>query len=176
MMIDGPNTPVKSGTQPVVTPSRASKRNACVGDQDSLQRAAKLKAKRNLEESTKQGNSSSVNSFSALDNSVIAAKFSSLGVCLDVSNFSCSEQLDCLKSVEKDMLSCAKRSEVEKNWESVSLLLDDSDELWGDDIDILALNHICGEMAEGPSDGDCGGSEDTRAQHQWGKIGKEIRN
>jgi len=55
MMIDGPNTPVKSGTQPIVTPSRASQRNACAGDQDSLQRAAKLKAKRNLEETTKQG-------------------------------------------------------------------------------------------------------------------------
>jgi len=129
-----------------------------------------------LEESTKQGNSSSVNSFSALDNSVIAAKLSSLGVCLDVSKFSCSEQLDCLKSVEKDRLSCAKRQEVGKIGDLVSSLLDDSDELWGDDIDILALNHICGEMAEGPSDGDCGGSEDTRAKHQWGKIGKERRN
>ena len=32
MMIDGPNTPVKSGTQPIVTPSRASQRNACAGD------------------------------------------------------------------------------------------------------------------------------------------------
>ena len=145
------------------------------GGQDSLQRAAKLKAKRNLEESTKQGNSSSVNSFSALDNSVIAAKLSSLGVCLDVSNFSCSEQLDCLKSVEKDRLSCAKRSEVEKTWESVSSLLDDSDELWGDDIDILALNHICGEMAEGPSDGDCGGSEDTRAKTSVGKNRKRKK-
>jgi len=128
-----------------------------------------------LEESTTQGNSSSVNSFSALDNSVIAAKISSLGVCLDVSNFSCSEQLDCLKSVEKDRLSCAKRQEVEKTGDSVSSLLDDSDELWGDDIDILALNHICGEMAEGPSDGDCGGSEDTRAKHQWGKNRKRKK-
>jgi len=33
-----------------------------------------------------------------------------------------------------------------------------------------------GEIVEGPSNGDCGGSEDTRAKHQWGKIGKERRN
>ena len=92
-----------------------------------------------------------------------------------MSNFSSSEQLDCLKSVEKDRLSCAKRSEVEKKWEPVSSLFDDSDELWGDDIDILALNHICGEMAEGPSDSDCGGSEDTRAKHQWGKNRKRKK-
>ena len=145
-----------------------------MGGQDSLQRAAKLKAKRNLEESTTQGNSSSVNSFSALDNSLIATKFSSLRVCLDVSNFSCSEQLDYLKSIEKDRLSCDKRSEVEKNWESGSSL-DDSEELWGDDIDIMALNHICGEMAEGPSDGDCGGSEDTRAKTSVGKNRKRKK-
>ena len=92
-----------------------------------------------------------------------------------MSKFSCSEQLDCLKSVEKDRLSCAKRQEVEKTGDSVSSLLDDSDELWGDDIDIVALNHICGEMDEGPSDGDCGGSEDTRAKHQWGKNRKRKK-
>ena len=86
-----------------------------------------------------------------------------------MSKFSCSEQLDCLKSVEKDRLSCGKRQEVEKTGDSVSSSLDDSDELGGDDIDILALNHICGEMAEGPSDGDCGGSEYTRAKTSVGK-------
>ena len=67
------------------------------------------------------------------------------------------------------------RQEVGKTGDSVSSLLDDSDELWGDDIDIVALNHICGEMDEGPSDGDCGGSEDTRAKHQWGKNRKRKK-
>jgi hypothetical protein len=30
-------------------------------------------------------------------------------------------------------------------------------------------------MAEGPSDGDCGGLEDTRAKHQWGKNRKRKK-
>ena len=38
------------------TPTRRSKRNVVIGDQDSTERAAKLKAHKNLEEPNNSGN------------------------------------------------------------------------------------------------------------------------
>lgn len=56
------------------TPQRTSKRNAAVVDQDSMEKAAKLKAKKNLDTTIDKGNKDRFTSFNIFADSVLFNK------------------------------------------------------------------------------------------------------
>jgi hypothetical protein len=54
-----------------VSPVRTSKRNATTSEQDSMEKATKLKACKNLDSSSGKGNKSQTSSFNTLDDSAL---------------------------------------------------------------------------------------------------------
>jgi hypothetical protein len=66
----------------VLSPVRASKRNAATADQGSLEKATKLKARKNLDTAKPKGNLLENPSFTNFDDYVLSDKAASLGISL----------------------------------------------------------------------------------------------
>jgi hypothetical protein len=73
-----------------VSQVRASKRNASISEQDSLEKATKLKARKNLDTASLKGKETHPRSFDTLDDSILLVATSSLGV-----SFGNSDQEGC---------------------------------------------------------------------------------
>lgn len=136
-----------------------------MGDEDSVERAAKLKAKKNLEMDPK-GNCPNDISFLSFDELDMVSKISNLGISVGSSHLEKLAWVDKTKSIELSRLS---ESSASSNNNNFSLLCDNNVEE-GDGIDLLALNHICGEMVEGPSDENCMDLDDHHANSQWESV------
>jgi len=143
------NNKFNSGT---ASPVRSSKRNASTMDQDSTEKAAKLKAKKNLESALDKGKMQQPPSFISRDDSSLVNSTSSLGVVLGSNDHDIFNSLKCLKDIEHNrLLENAKLRE-----ENFVLVEDASTVCSNEDIvDLEALNLICSEIAEGLGDGGC---------------------
>jgi hypothetical protein len=135
-----------------VSPLRSSKRNATTSDQDSLEKATKLKARKNLDSASSKGKGTIPSSFHLLDDSILLARTKSLGIVLGDNEQDLSLSLSSLRDLEAIRLNGSDRVDVEKNF-----LLDDvsTDCSCEDNIDLEALNLICSEISEGLGDGGC---------------------
>jgi hypothetical protein len=135
-----------------VSPVRASKRNAFTSDQDSLEKAAKLKARKNLESSSIKGKETRPLSFDAIDDSILLASTSALGISLGSNEQEVSLSLKSLKDLESLRLSENFNLEVTNK-----ILVDDVSSVCSleENMDLDALNLICAEITEDLSDGGC---------------------
>ena len=135
-----------------VSPMRSSKRNATTADQDSLEKATKLKARKNLDSSPGKGKGTQPNSFHTLDDSILLATTNSLGVVLGDNEQAVSHSLKSLRDLEFHRM-----NENDMLVEGNKILLDDVSTVCSteDNIDLEALNLICSEISEGLGDGGC---------------------
>jgi hypothetical protein len=132
------------------TPSRRRKCNVAIGDQDSTERAAKLKARKNLEEPNNSGNILNT-SFLSFSNDEVAHNISKVGVLLGSTDTSVSKSINNLKHVERSRLHVLpKQKELHASSKQLDYDLTDSE----DELDLLAINQLCGEIVEGMSEGE----------------------
>jgi hypothetical protein len=121
-------------------------------EQDSLEKATKLKARKNLESSSIKGKETWPLSFDAIDNSILLASTSALGISLGSNEQEVSLSLKSLKDLESHRLSENFNLEVtNKN------LVDDVSFVCSleENMDLDALNLICVEIIEDLGDGGC---------------------
>lgn len=128
-------------------PLSASKRSTAACDQDTMEKATMLKAKKNPDGTPNKGNPSTVSSFINFENSVLASKVASLGVSLGSSGEQVNKALVRLKSVEKGRLH--ERVQLEQQ-----TLQEDEGSVDGD-IDLQALSSLCNDLTDCVGDGDC---------------------
>jgi hypothetical protein len=135
-----------------VSPMRSSKRNATTSDQDSLEKATKLKASKNLDSAPGKGKGTIPSSFHTLDDSILLARTKSLGIILGDNEQAMSLSLNSLRDLEALRMNGNDRVEEEKK-----IVLDDVSTVCSieDNIDLEALNLICSEISEGFGDGGC---------------------
>ena len=133
-------TIIKKFSSETSSPERSSKRNAATVDMDSTEKAAKLKAKKNLDSSIGKGNTQQTLSFVSRDDSSILCSSSSLGVVLGSNDQDVLSSLKRLKDLEhKRMLEVAGLRD-----ENCVLAEDDSTGCSTEDnLDLEALNFIC---------------------------------
>jgi len=141
---------LKEGT---VSPVRSSKRTASFSSQESLERASKVKASRNLEGTTSKGKGSKIASFNTFDVSTFLTNTNQLGVSLGNSVPEIESSVDFLRELESSRLAEAEQSSTRK----LNNALDDGQSMGseGDILDFEALNLICAEAAEVLGDGGC---------------------
>ena len=102
------NNSTASPKHPSQLPSCSSKRTAAIADQNSLEWAAKLKAKLNLDSPDEKGNNT-VNVFDSLDDATIISHFSSVGVKFGPSNISAEIVLEGLRKGCVDSMSSLRQ-------------------------------------------------------------------
>jgi len=145
------NNSTASPKQPSQLPSRSSKRTAAIADQNSLEWAAKLKAKLNLDSPDEKGNNT-VNVFDSLDDATIISHFSSVGVKFGPSNISAEIVLEGLRK------GCVDSMSSRDNLVNSNIVQDDWLETQDEDLDFSreeifsAVNDICGDIVESFSD------------------------
>lgn len=125
---------------------RSSKRTAATADQDSTEKAARLKAKKNLELPSDKGKHKQINSFFLCNDLDILNSSSALGIVLGKTEHETLNSIKCLKDIEYNrMFESSKLRD-----ENLVLVEDASTECSVDDeVDFEALNLICSEIAEG---------------------------
>jgi len=139
----------KGGT---VSPSRSSKRTAATADQDSVDKATKLKTKRNMDTTPDKGKEPQPCSFISRDDSSLLNSATSIGVVLGDNEYEILNSLNSLRDLEKFRLNQNKKLVDDNN-----IVLDDASIVCSNDdgIDLEALNFICSEISEGLGDGGC---------------------
>ena len=134
----------------VVSPVRASKRNTSISEQDSLEKATKLKARRNMDSSSIKGTEPLY--FDVFDDSSLLASTSSLGISLGANEQEVTLSLQHLRDIESTRMSESNSLKVDN-----SSLLGDASTVCSvdEDLDLDALNLICAEISEDLGDGGC---------------------
>jgi hypothetical protein len=142
-----------------VTPSRKSKRSTAFADQDSIEKVAKLKAKKNLEEPNQKG-MPAVDSFISFLDVTLSTTVTNLGINLGDSTHNPSFCINKLKKLESDRLSSdpSPNNKLDTVTKLDFSILESVDEL-----NLLTLNQICGEVVEGFSAGEASGLDDLHA-------------
>lgn len=135
-----------------VSPVRASKRNATTSEQDSLERATQLKARRNLDSSSGKGKGSQPLSYNILDDSDFLSRANSLGVFLGNNEQEVSYSINAFRDLEFH-----RQNEVDQLVAGSKNNLDDASTVCSleENLDLEALNFICSEISEGLGDGGC---------------------
>jgi hypothetical protein len=120
-------------------------------DQDSTEKATKLKAKKNLESVIDKGKTQQPPFITRGDSSLLDST-KSIGVVLSSTEHDVLKSIKCLKDLEYNrLLENAKLRD-----ENFILVEDASTECSNDDnVDLEALNLICSEIAEWLGDGGC---------------------
>jgi hypothetical protein len=95
----------KGGT---VSPGRSSKRSAATTDQDSLEKAAKLKARQNLEHTSGKGKDPQNISFIFRDDTFLFNSSKSLGILLGDNELDMHNSLEILRQIERQHLHDSK--------------------------------------------------------------------
>ena len=126
------------------TPLRRSKRREATADEDSIERASRLVAKRNLEVDEGKHYSNSILSFS---NEHISDNIQNIGISIGKDANAVNSSVLHLKKVEKDRF---KLPSTTQNCQDSHSDIDDSD----CEIDHLALDHLCGDLTEELMDDD----------------------
>jgi hypothetical protein len=139
---------LSAGTVP---PVRASKRNVPTSDQDSLEKATKLKARKNMDSASLKGNGIQPQSFNFADDSYLLASTGALGISLGVNEQEISASLLSLKDLESRRL--AENIALETH----NRALDDASTVCSGDenLDLESLNLICADIADDLGDGGC---------------------
>jgi hypothetical protein len=121
-------------------------------DQDSTEKAAKLKAKKNLESVIDKGKTQQPPSFITRGDASLLNSTKSIGVVLGSTEHDVLKSIKCLKDLEYNrLLENAKLRD-----EKFVLVEDASTECSNvDNVDLEDLNLICSEIAEGLGDGGC---------------------
>jgi hypothetical protein len=136
----------------IVSPGRSSKRSAATADQDSLEKAAKLKARQNLEHTSGKGKDPQNISFVFRDDTFLFNSSKSLGILLGDNEFDMHNSLENLRQIERQRLHDSKLlMESNRLVADVASMVSSNEE----GIDLEALNFICSEIAEGLGDGGC---------------------
>jgi len=135
-----------------VSQVRASKRNATTSEQDSLEKATKLKARRNLDSSSAKGKESQPMSFNILDDFDLLARTNSFGVILGNNEQEVLCSINNLRTLERHRL-----NEVDHLVVGNKCILDDASTVCSleDNLELEALNFICSQISEGLGDGGC---------------------
>ena len=135
----------------VQSPVRASKRNASTSEQDSLEKATKLKARRNMNSSSIKGKEQPL-SFDVFDDSSLLAYTSTLGISLGANEQEVTLSLQHLRDIESTRMSESNLLKVDN-----SSLLGDASTVCSvdEDLDLDALNLICAKISEDLGDGGC---------------------
>jgi len=113
-------------------------------DVDSVEKASKLKAKKNMDVPQNKGNDNLI-SFTSLDESTVLSNISNVGISIS-SSVNVSSFVSDLKAAELGRLK-----------ESVNIhkgVLNDSEEFL-ENVEEFALETLCGNLVEGVSDVDC---------------------
>ena len=138
----------KGGT---VSPVRSSKRTAATSDQDSVEKATKLKARHNLEIANDKGKNPLTLSFISRDDTSLLLSVNSIGVRLGDDSAQIHNSLENLRNLELQHIAEFKTIDT-----SNKEILDDASACsFEDSLDLDALNLICSEIAEGLGDGGC---------------------
>jgi hypothetical protein len=116
-----------------------------------MEKATKLKARKNLDSTAAKGNKPLPSSFHNLDDSVILATTDSLGINLGDDVSSVLDSVHSLKQIELQRFNdfCSSSKEEKRSCEENSSVCSE------DNVDIDALNTICSEIAESLGDGGC---------------------
>jgi len=125
-----------------LTATRKSKRNAMLADQDSVEKASKLKAKKNLDDTSK-GNIDQ--SFLSFPNDSVISCSRNLGICLGSSLPHSITVIEDLKSLERARLKMDFNTAAEC---SDPLVSEEEEE----EVDLTNLNHLCSDLVEGTTD------------------------
>jgi hypothetical protein len=135
-----------------VSPARASKKNTSTLDQHSLEKATKLKARKNLDASSVKGNETLPHSFDILNDSMLLPTTSLLGISLGSNEQEVSLSLKSLRDIEFARMSANNSLEEESK-----AMLDDTSTVCSleENMDLEALNLICAEISENLGDGGC---------------------
>jgi hypothetical protein len=143
------------------SPSRSSKRNIGTADQDSVEKAAKLKARKNLEEFTPKGNSE-IPSFNLFNDELLVEMSNQIGVNLGNSQDAISQSISMLRQHEilwsKSVIDLGNTLDESGQVVQNCNVTDHDENSVGsieDNPDIEALNLICEEVAECLGDGGC---------------------
>jgi len=117
-----------------------------------LEKATKLKARRNLDSSSAKGKESQPMSFNILDDSDLLARTNSLGVILGNNEQEVLCSLNNLRTLERHRL-----NEVDHLVVGNKCNLDDASTVCSleDNLELEALNFICSEISEGLGDAGC---------------------
>ena len=135
----------------IVSPVRASKRNVSTSEQDLLEKATKLKARRNMDSSSIKGKEQPL-SFDVFDDSSLLAYTSTLGISLGANEQEVTLSLQHLRDIESTRMSESNLLKVDN-----SSLLGDASTVCSvdEDLDLDALNLICAKISEDLGDGGC---------------------
>jgi hypothetical protein len=133
----------------VVSPVRASKRNTSTSEQDSLEKATKLKARKNMDSSSINGKEQPL-SFDGFDDSSLLASTSTLGISLGANEQEVAFFMQYLRDLESHRLSKSNILEVENK-----SCLDDASTVCSleENMDLDALNLICAKISKDLGDG-----------------------
>ena len=131
-----------------VSPMRLSKRNATTVDQDSLEKATKLKARNNLDSAADKGKKPQPCSFISRDDSSLLDSTKSLGIVLGANEQAISDSIKFLREVELFRLNGKKGLVEELDDASIVCSADDN-------LDLEASNLICSDILDGLGDGGC---------------------
>ena len=131
---------------------RSSKRHVGTMDLNSTEKAAKLKARKNLDSPTEEGNLKQPYSFISRDDASILYASRSLGVVLGDNDKAVFNSLKRLKDLEFSSL-----VESEKLRKQSSLAVEAASTVCSteDNLDLETLNLVYSEIAEGLGDGGC---------------------
>ena len=144
---------VKKSQPPVsgvsVSPVRSSKMMAALADQDSLEKATKLKARKNLDMASKGTTAST--SFSALDDSEILQRTQQLGVSFGPTQLEATAAINLLRETESNLGSLGNLQQGRMNRVDDAVTDCSND----DYLDLETLNLICSEVGEYLGDGGC---------------------
>jgi hypothetical protein len=143
---------IKMQNGETVSPRRLSKRNAANIEMDSTEKAARLKAKKNLVSIIGKGKFQEPTSFVNRDDSSLISATKSLGLVLGNNDQNAFNALKSLK--DQEFLRLAENSKLrDENFVSVE---DASTGCSNDDSVVFeALNLFCSDIAEGLGDGGC---------------------
>lgn len=129
----------------LITPERRSKRTAANSDEDSLQRAARLVAKKNLEE---QEGKIYDNSFLSLSVKSITDNYENVGISLGTEVTAVQASVSLIKKVEKDRFNSFPVKTTQDSHSDIDI--EDSD------LELSAINMLCGDLVDDVVDDDNG--------------------
>jgi len=124
-----------------------------------------------LEEPNNSGNILNA-SFLSFSKDVVARNISKVEVLLGLDDTSVSKSINNLKHVERSRLHVLpKQKELHASSKQLDCNLTDSE----DELDLLAINQLCGEIAEGMSEGEASDLYDLQAVPQKNKSSSKKK-
>lgn len=123
----------------LVTPKRRSSRRASTTDEDSTERAARLVAKRNLEE---QDGMSFKNSFLSFNDKHLADNVKNVGISMGAEPSVINSSVQLIKDVEKNRFKYPTVQTCQDSHPDVDLENEETE------VDLAALTNICGEFVD----------------------------